>query len=41
LPIDAEDSLVFDVAREDIWQSAYQLVGVTPMAFTTRTVGSA
>lgn len=41
LPIGAEVSLLFDVAREDIWQRAYEQVGATPMSFTTRTVGSA
>jgi putative transcriptional regulator len=38
---DASPSLIFDVDREDIWRSAYERVGVTPMAFTSRTVGSA
>jgi len=41
LPIGAEVTLLFDVAREEIWEAAYERVGATPMSFTTRTVGSA
>jgi putative transcriptional regulator len=41
LPISGNVSLLFDVAREEIWQRAYEQVGASPMAFTTRTVGSA
>jgi putative transcriptional regulator len=41
LPTDADASLVFDVPREEVWRSAYERVGATPMAFTTRIVGSA
>jgi putative transcriptional regulator len=41
LPIDLEASLVFDVPSERLWQAAYERIGMTPMAFTTRTVGSA
>ena len=41
LPSKLEPSLVFDVPAERLWQAAYERVGVTPMAFTSRTVGSA
>ncbi len=41
LPTDAEAAIVFDVPREEIWRRAYERVGTTPMAFTTRTVGLA
>ena len=36
-----DPQIVFDVPRMEIWQRAYERVGTTPMAFTTRTVGSA
>ncbi|HEV8245432.1 MAG TPA: YqgE/AlgH family protein, partial [Polyangiaceae bacterium] len=41
LPTDFAATLVFDAEREQVWQLAYELSGTTPMAFTTRTVGSA
>ena len=41
LPIDLEAGLVFDVPRERLWHAAYERAGTTPIAFTTRTVGSA
>ncbi|SRR5260221_6939194 len=41
LPTDADAAIVFDVPRAEIWHRAYERVGTTPMAFTTRTVGSA
>lgn len=41
LPTDFEASLVFDVPRSELWQAAYERVGTTPIAFTSRTVGSA
>jgi putative transcriptional regulator len=41
LPTDLDASLVFDVARDALWQAAYERVGTTPIAFTSRTVGSA
>jgi putative transcriptional regulator len=41
LPIDFEASLVFDVPSDRLWHAAYERIGMTPMAFTTRTVGSA
>jgi putative transcriptional regulator len=41
LPCDLESSLVFDVPREQLWRAAYERAGVTPIAFTSRTVGSA
>ena len=41
LPSNLESSLVFDVPSERLWHAAYERAGVTPMAFTSRTVGSA
>ena len=41
LPTDAAADIVFDVPRDKIWKRAYERVGTTPIAFTTRTVGSA
>jgi putative transcriptional regulator len=41
LPTDFAPELIFDAPREKIWQRAYERVGTTPMAFTSRTVGSA
>lgn len=41
LPTDVDASIVFDVAADDLWQKAYERIGTTPMAFTSRTVGSA
>ena len=41
LPTDADAAIVFDVPREQIWQRAYERMGTSPIAFTTRTVGSA
>jgi len=41
LPIDLQAALVFDVPREELWRAAYERAGTTPIAFTTRTVGSA
>lgn len=41
LPTDVDPEVVFDVPSEAAWARAYELVGATPMAFTTRTVGSA
>jgi len=41
LPTDFAPELVFDAPREEVWQRAYERVGTTPMAFTSRTVGSA
>jgi putative transcriptional regulator len=41
LPIDVAPSLLFETAREEAWVAAYGQVGATPIAFTTRTVGSA
>ena len=41
LPIDLEASLVFDVPSDKLWHAAYERIGMTPMAFTSRTVGSA
>ncbi|HEX6274103.1 MAG TPA: YqgE/AlgH family protein [Polyangiaceae bacterium] len=41
LPTDLDASVVFDVPREELWQAAYERLGTTPIAFTSRTVGSA
>lgn len=41
LPTDVDPSVVFDVPSEEVWTRAYERVGTTPIAFTTRTVGSA
>lgn len=41
LPTDVDRDVVFDVPTDSAWTRAYELVGATPMAFTTRTVGSA
>jgi putative AlgH/UPF0301 family transcriptional regulator len=41
LPIDVATELVFETEREQAWTAAYGRVGTTPIAFTTRTVGSA
>lgn len=41
LPTDVEPNIVFDVPRDQVWTHAYERVGTTPIAFTTRTVGSA
>jgi putative transcriptional regulator len=41
LPTDVEPNIVFDVPRERVWQRAYERIGASPMAFTSRTVGSA
>lgn len=41
LPTDVDASVVFDAPTDTAWTRAYELVGATPMAFTTRTVGSA
>jgi putative transcriptional regulator len=36
LPVDLDVDLVFDVPRENLWQRAYERVGSTPIAFTSR-----
>ncbi len=41
LPTDVTPEVVFDTKPEELWARAYQRVGASPMAFTTRTVGSA
>lgn len=41
LPTDVDAGVVFDVPRDEAWTAAYARVGATPMAFTSRTVGSA
>jgi putative transcriptional regulator len=41
LPIDVAPALIFETDPEQAWTAAYERVGTTPIAFTTRTVGSA
>jgi putative transcriptional regulator len=41
LPTDVEPNIVFNVAKEQLWNASYERIGTTPIAFTTRTVGSA
>lgn len=41
LPGTSSDDLVFNTDAESIWQRAYEMQGTTPIAFTTRVVGSA
>jgi putative transcriptional regulator len=41
LPTDVEARLVFDVPREQLWTHSYERIGASPIAFTSRTVGSA
>jgi len=41
LPTEVDPRLVFEVPRHAVWREAYALIGSTPMAFTSRTVGSA
>jgi putative transcriptional regulator len=41
LPSDVTAGGVFGVQRSELWSAAYERLGVTPMSFTTRTVGSA
>ncbi len=41
LPTDVAPSLLFDVPSAELWRKAYERIGTTPIAFTSRTVGSA
>jgi putative transcriptional regulator len=41
LPANVDLSLVFDVPPDEVWQRAYQSLGTTPIAFTSRVIGSA
>ncbi len=41
LPTDVEASLIFETPPTELWQSAFEHIGVTPMSFTSKTVGSA
>jgi putative transcriptional regulator len=41
LPTDVSADVVFETAPSELWARAYQRIGTSPMAFTTRTVGSA
>ncbi|MFZ5891854.1 MAG: YqgE/AlgH family protein [Myxococcota bacterium] len=36
LPVDLDVTLLFDEPREKLWEKAYERVGTTPMAFTSR-----
>lgn len=41
LPGEVTPELVFQTAPADVWNRAYEILGVTPLAFTSRTIGSA
>jgi putative transcriptional regulator len=41
LPGDVSPHLVFETDPMTLWQRAYEMQGVTPLAFTSRTIGSA
>lgn len=41
LPTDVDSNMVFEVPRAELWTKAYERIGTSPIAFTTRTVGSA
>lgn len=41
LPTDLDLGVVFDVPRNQVWERAFALVGINPMSFASRTVGSA
>lgn len=41
LPGDIDFGLVFESKSRDCWQQAFELQGVSPISFTSRTVGSA
>ncbi len=41
LPTDVTPEVVFETKPDELWARAYQRVGASPMAFTSRTVGSA
>jgi putative transcriptional regulator len=41
LPTDVNAEIVFNSPPSELWTRAYQRVGASPMAFNTRTVGSA
>ena len=41
MPGDCSRELVFTGDPDDAWERAYEAMGLTPMAFTTRTIGSA
>lgn len=41
LPSSVDPEIVFQTQPKDAWQRAYERLGITPMAFTSKTVGSA
>lgn len=41
LPTDGDQTLLFDVDRENIWLKAYENIGTSAIAFTSKVVGSA
>jgi putative transcriptional regulator len=41
LPTDFSADLLFGVPSDRLWHAAYERLGTTPIAFTSRTVGSA
>lgn len=41
LPAPVRADLVLETGADDLWQKAYESLGTTPIAFTSKTVGSA
>ena len=41
LPTDLDPSILFDVPCEDMWQHCYHRIGISPLMFTTKTIGQA
>jgi putative transcriptional regulator len=41
LPTDVTADVIFDVPTVELWTRAYERIGASPIAFTSRTVGSA
>lgn len=41
LPVPVDPRLVFHTPAEEVWRRAYDSVGLSPIAFSSRTVGSA
>jgi putative transcriptional regulator len=41
LPTDVDAAIVFETPTSETWKRAYERVGATPIAFTSRTVGLA
>jgi putative transcriptional regulator len=41
LPGKVSPDLIFDTEPASVWERAYEMLGVTPLAFTSRVIGSA